>query len=54
MSKWKKIEVNSHSALANEIIKYQRKGYVITFEKSGFEYILTKGKNRAAVQIVRL
>ena len=50
---WKKVEVKGHSALANEIIKYQRKGYDVTFEKSGFEYVLVKGKNKSTVHIVR-
>lgn len=50
---WKKINVNSHSALANEVLKYQKLGYQITYEKSGFEYVMTKGKNYATVQITR-
>lgn len=49
----KRINVNSHSALANEVIKYKRLGYQITYEKSGFEYVMAKGKNHAVVWITR-
>ena len=51
---WKTIEVKGHSALAKEIINWERKGYNITYKLDGIRYVLVKGKSKAVVQIVRI
>ena len=39
----KNVKVKCYSALANEVTKYQKLGYDITYKVDGKEYVLRKG-----------
>ena len=49
---YKKIKTKCYSAMANEVNKYKRLGYDVTYKEDGKKYVLRKGIHQV-VQITK-